>query len=556
MATQRHRNTERRAEQTRTDVSAGVSCVLVGTYWPEQMKEWVLPKGYYNYPIRAKAEETISVERLAQIKELWLYNHKKGRKCFSAEFVRVATKGGAEFAGYPTGTKQHGADGKYFLFKVTPLARPSAALRRAPVVVRLADFAHDDDLKAGIRKVYLGGKATDEEKSQFLDRLLPADVCKCGCKRLKAFPKAVQLDLWSNGNGYSDQICRYLEGEDVSPLFFCGESLSVLRQLPSESIDCCMTSPPYWNKRQYKDGGIGLEGDYRMFIDNLLAVFAEIKRVLKPTGSFWLNIGDSYLDKNLLNIPSRIAIRMQDEQGWILRNTVIWNKVKGCPDNSEDKLRNVYEPVFHFVKKTRGYYYDVDSVRNRPHEAKVVNGAVVSATGVSGVRYKRKIELSTNLTSEQKKSALFELDEILRKVQNGEISDFRMIIKGEQRTTHSDSERVSGRAKELHEKGFYFLKYNPKGAKPSDLWDIIPEDTQGRETHFAPYPEDLCKMPILLTCPPDGIVLDPFAGTGTTAVVACSLGRKSLGIDISRTYIDGARKRFETRFAQREFDFD
>ena len=277
---------------------------------------------------------------------------------------------------------------------------------------------------------------------------------------------------------------------------------------------------------------------------------------MKPTGSFWLNIGDSYLDKNLLNIPSRIAIRMQDEQGWILRNTVIWNKVKGCPDNSEDKLRNVYEPVFHFVKKTRGYYYDVDSVRNRPHEAKVVNGAVVSATGVSGVRYKRKIELSTNLTSEQKKSALFELDEILRKVQNGEISDFRMIIKGEQRTTHSDSERVSGRAKELHEKGFYFLKYNPKGAKPSDLWDIIPEDTQGRETHFAPYPEDLCKMPILLTCPPDGIVLDPFAGTGTTAVVACSLGRKSLGIDISRTYIDGARKRFETRFAQREFDFD
>ena len=78
MATQRHRNTERRAEQTRTDVSAGVSCVLVGTYWPEQMKEWVLPKGYYNYPIRAKAEETISVERLAQIKELWLYKFFNG----------------------------------------------------------------------------------------------------------------------------------------------------------------------------------------------------------------------------------------------------------------------------------------------------------------------------------------------------------------------------------------------------------------------------------------------------------------------------------------------
>ena len=194
MSTQRHRGTER-VERTRGSVSAGAPCVLVGTYWPEQMQEWVLPKGYYNYPIRAKAEETIPVERLAQIKELWLYNHKKGRKCFSAEFVRVATKGDPEFAGYPTGTKQHGAGGKYFLFKVTPLDRPSAAMRHAPVVVRLADFAHDDDLKAGIRKVYLGVKATDEEKSQFLGRLLPADVCKCGCKRLKTFPKAVQLDF-------------------------------------------------------------------------------------------------------------------------------------------------------------------------------------------------------------------------------------------------------------------------------------------------------------------------------------------------------------------------
>ena len=554
MSTQRHRGTER-VEQTRTGVSAGAPCVLVGTYWPEQMQEWVLPKGYYNYPVRAKDEEAIPTERLAHIKELWLYNHKTGRTCFAAEFVHIATKGDPEFAGYPTGTKQHGAGDKYFLFKVKPLDRPSAAMRHAPVVVRLADFAHDDDLKAGIKKVYLGGKSTDEEKSQFLGRLLPADICKCGCKRLKTCPKTLQLELWCTGNRYSDQLCRYLEGEDVSPLFLCGESLSVLRQLPSESFDCCMTSPPYWNKRQYKDGGIGLEGDYRTFIDNLLAVFAEIKRVLKPTGSFWLNIGDSYLDKNLLNIPSRIAIRMQDEQGWVLRNTVIWNKVKGCPDNSEDKLRNIYEPVFHFVKRTRGYYYDIDSVRNKPHEAKVVNGAVVSATGVSGVRYKRKIEMSTNLTLDQKNAALSELDAILRKVQDGEVSDFRMIIKGGQRTTHSDSERVSGRARELHERGFYFLKYNPKGTKPSDLWDIIPEDTQGRETHFAPYPEDLCKMPILLTCPPGGVVLDPFSGTGTTAVVACSTGRKSVGIDISKTYVEEAEKRVKERFAQGEFDF-
>ncbi len=353
---------------------------------------------------------------------------------------------------------------------------------------------------------------------------------------------------------YLELFSKYVFGADIDPLFLCGDALSVLKELPSESIDCCMTSPPYWNKRQYAGGGIGLEADYHAFIDNLVAVFEEVKRLLKPCGSFWLNLGDSYLDKNLLNIPARVAIRMQDEQGWILRNTIIWNKVKGCPDNSEDKLRNVYEPIFHFVKRSRGYYYDVDSIRHKPHQAKVVNGAVISATGVSGIRYQRKIELSTALTEEQKKNALAELHTILAQMQNGEVSDFRMIIKGEQRTTHSDSECVSGRARELHERGFYFLKYNPKGAKPSDLWDVLPEDTQGRTVHFAPYPEDLCKTPILLTCPRNGVVLDPFSGTGTTAVVARSLGRKSVGIDISGEYIEEAKKRVRRKFLQPELD--
>jgi site-specific DNA-methyltransferase (adenine-specific) len=151
--------------------------------------------------------------------------------------------------------------------------------------------------------------------------------------------------------------------------------------------------------------------------------------------------------------------------------------------------------------------------------------------------------LSTELTEEQKENAYKALEEMLAKVQSGEVSDFRMVIKGQQRTTHSDSEKVSGRAKELHEKGFYFLKYNPKGSKPTDIWDIIPEDTQGRKAHFAPYPEDLCRTPIILTCPKDGIVLDPFVGTGTTCAVARELKRKSVGIDLSQEYLDIAQGR-------------
>lgn len=281
---------------------------------------------------------------------------------------------------------------------------------------------------------------------------------------------------------------------------------------------------------------------YEDYIRNLLNIFQELHRVLKPSGSFWLNIGDTYSSKNLLGIPWRVAIKMCDEQGWILRNSIIWNKVKGSPDNSLDKLRNVHENLFHFVKSKK-YYYDVSAARKTPLKAKVRNGAVISATGVTGVRYKRQIELSTILTSEQKQNAFSELEAILEQIKNGELADFRMIIKGQQRTTHSNSTKVSGRAKELEAKGFYFLKYHPDGAKLGDVWDIIPEDTQGRKMHFAAYPTDLCRTPILTTCPPDGLVLDPFCGTGTTMAVAFESGRKSVGIDISQSYIDYAEER-------------
>ena len=118
-----------------------------------------------------------------------------------------------------------------------------------------------------------------------------------------------------------------------------------------------------------------------------------------------------------------------------------------------------------------------------------------------------------------------------------------MIVRGQQRATHSDSERVSGRARELRDRGFYLLRCHPNGSKPRDVWDIVPEDTQGRASHFAPYPVDLCRILILATCPEGGVVLDPFCGTGTTLLAAFRLGRKSVGIDISWEYLEHARKR-------------
>lgn len=133
---------------------------------------------------------------------------------------------------------------------------------------------------------------------------------------------------------------------------------------------------------------------------------------------------------------------------------------------------------------------------------------------------------------------------MLNRIKEGELADFRMVIKGaNQRVTNGNTTNLSGRAKELQDKGFYFLFYNPNGSMISDVWQIVPEDTQGRKLHFAPFPEDLVKTPIILTCPPNGIVLDPFVGTGTTSYVASQLNRRSIGIDMAEEYLELAESR-------------
>lgn len=342
---------------------------------------------------------------------------------------------------------------------------------------------------------------------------------------------------------WATQFASFL-GDTSPQMLLNGDAREVLASLPPESVDMVMTSPPYWGQRQYDSEGIGAEKSPKEFVDSLIAITAELHRVLKCSGSFWLNLGDSYNKKGLAGIPWRVALRMMDEQGWTLRNEVVWNKLKGGMDQSRDRLANTHELVFHFVKRPKGYYYNADAIRTNPRESKVVNGAVVSATGVSGVRYRRQIELSTVLSEDEKVSANLALDSILNDVREGRLSDFRMVIRGQQRVTHSDKAKVSGRAKELLDKGYYFLRYHPKGTKPSDVWDIRPEDTHSRkEGHFAVYPVELCLIPILATCPPGGIVLDPFCGTGSTMVAAAQLERRSVGIDISPNYLRAACKR-------------
>ena len=334
---------------------------------------------------------------------------------------------------------------------------------------------------------------------------------------------------------------EYLQGQATTPLLLEGDALEVLRSLPTACVDCCITSPPYWQKRQYANGGIGLEATPAQYVGKLLEVTREVRRVLKPYGVFWLNLGDSYHSKSLQGIPWRLAIAMLDE-GWILRNDVIWHKCKGGMNASGDRFAPMFEHFFFFVKQEK-YYFDAEAIRAKPRRAVVRNGAVVSATGVSGVRYRRQIELSTSLSEQEKREATKALDAALARVMQGELADFRMVIRNTQRATHSDSALLSGRARELKEKGFYFLFYHPDGTLPGDVWEILPEDTQNRVLHFAPYPEELCIIPIKATCPAGGVVLDPFCGTGTTLKVAQELNRKTIGIDLSPEYLELAQKR-------------
>ena len=328
-----------------------------------------------------------------------------------------------------------------------------------------------------------------------------------------------------------------------APFFIHGDAAAVLAGMPAASVDCCLTSPPYFGHRRYAGGGIGAEPCWQDYVTAIGSVARELRRVLKPAGSLWLNVGDTYRGKRQLGIPWRVAFHLIDEQGWTMRNSVVWHKVKGGPDTSHDKLRNVHELLFHFVRQPTGYFYDDDAVRHAPRAARVEGGAVVSATGVRGVRYRRQLELSTALSPAEKRAAGEALDGMLAQLAAGRLNDFRMVIRGQQRTTHSDSTAVSGRARELQERGFYFLRYHPRGAKPGDVWDILPEDTQRRRLHFAPFPADLFRIPILATCPAGGVVLDPFCGTGTAMLVASRLGRRSVGIDLAEDYLALARER-------------
>ena len=305
--------------------------------------------------------------------------------------------------------------------------------------------------------------------------------------------------------------------------------LNTVARMDDNSIDCVITSPPYWQLRDYGyEGQWGLEPTYQEYLENLWSLMDAIYPKLKDGGTVWVNLGDSYStqsgtnaalargksyehestyltnrgesgklikpknmqNKCLLLIPHRFAIGCID-RGWIVRNDIIWAKRNGMPESVTDRFSKKHE-YFFFMVKSEKYYFDLDAIRDRT------------------------------------KTGLDRCD----------------IIKSN--TSSNATALNSGRAKELEKKGSYEFKNNPKGKNPgsvSDFWDIPTKPSSAK--HYATYNDSLLVKPILAGCPKGGIIYDPFMGTGSTAEAAIRAGRRFIGSEMSEDYVKIAEERLD-----------
>lgn len=301
--------------------------------------------------------------------------------------------------------------------------------------------------------------------------------------------------------------------------------LNATHDLKNNSIKCVITSPPYYKARNYGNADqIGLEETPEKYVESLVNVFEGLKTKITSDGNLFVNLGDKYdKNKSLMLIPSLFAIKMI-ENGWILRNKIIWYKPNHQPSPVKDRLTNTYEEIFHFTKQ-RKYYYDLDSIRI-PIEYNEKEGEKAHK------RFKERIEQS-DLSEEQKSLAM---EELIRLHKENRINkDARLKLKGSHKTLFGGDSNLSGRAKELETKGFYFHCNNPKGKNLGDLLSVNIKSHKG--IHEAIFPEELV-VPLIKVGSGEGdIVLDPFAGTGTTCRVADDLGRVGLGVELNSEYV-------------------
>ena len=288
-----------------------------------------------------------------------------------------------------------------------------------------------------------------------------------------------------------------------------GDNIFHLTNIPDASVDMCVTSPPYYNLRDYKNSGqIGAENTVKDFVENLCKVFDEIHRILKPTGSCWVNIGDTYDKKRLLQVPSRFEIAMCD-RGWHLRNEIIWSKPNPQPISSKDRFWGNHEKFFWFVKDVKKYYFNRDPI--------LVPQAEISI---------RRMFSKNNMDKRK---------------------DFNASDKEGFGISSSNQDKHYARMREEMgiDKEFNYEELIKSGKCPMrpefDTWDIPSVTYKG--AHFAVYPPELIEKPILSCCPEQGIVIDPFMGSGTTGEVAKLNNRKYIGLELNTEYAILANER-------------
>ena len=288
-----------------------------------------------------------------------------------------------------------------------------------------------------------------------------------------------------------------------------GDNIFHLTNIPDASVDMCVTSPPYYNLRDYKNSGqIGAENTVNDFVENLCKVFDEVKRILKPTGSCWVNIGDTYDKKRLLQVPSRFEIAMCD-RGWHLRNEIIWSKPNPQPISSKDRFWGNHEKFFWFVKDVKKYYFNRDPI--------LVPQAEISI---------RRMFSKNNMDKRK---------------------DFNASSKEGFAISSSSQDKHYARMREEMgiDKEFNYEELVKSGKCPTrpefDTWDIPSVTYKG--AHFAVYPPELIEKPILSCCPEQGIVIDPFMGSGTTGEVAKLNNRRYIGLELNSEYAILANER-------------
>lgn len=270
----------------------------------------------------------------------------------------------------------------------------------------------------------------------------------------------------------------------------CGDSRTALRNISDQCVDTVVTSPPYYLQRDYDDTRqVGEESAPEDYVDSIVRIMDECKRVLKDSGTLWLNVGDKYKNKKLLGMPWRVAFALCDA-GWNLRSDIIWHKPNAMPHPVSTRPTTDHEYVFLFSKSAE-YYYDADAIRE-PH---------VTFSESSKMKGGRNHFGKRNGTPESGKNS-----------GNSNLHDAR-----------------------------WDQAFHPNGRNKRTVWSV--PLGKFREAHFAVFPPKLIEPCILAGCPDGGVVLDPFFGAGTVGLVAIELGRKYLGIELNKEYVKLAKKR-------------